>query len=59
MRTWTVCGVMLLSGALLGSLSGCSHNPNHDIDMEKARAAASRVHKPPPPGAKMEPGGGG
>jgi len=52
-------GVMLLVGTLLGALSGCGHNPNHDINMEQARAAASRVHKPPPPGVKMLPGGGG
>ncbi len=28
-------------------------------DVEQARAAARRVHKPPPPGVKMKPGGGG
>jgi len=38
---------MLLVGTLLGALSGCGHNPNHDINMEQARAAASRVHPPP------------
>ncbi len=32
--------VMLLVGTLLGALSGCGHNPNHDINMEQARAAA-------------------
>ena len=52
-------GVMLLVGTLLGALSGCGHNPNHGINMEQARAAARRVHKPPPPGVKMMPGGGG
>ncbi len=40
-------GVMLLAGTLLGALSGCGHDPNHDIDREKARAAADRVHSPP------------
>ena len=38
---------MLLCGTLLGAVSGCGHDPNHDIDMEKARAAADRVHPPP------------
>jgi hypothetical protein len=51
--------VLLLIGMLLGTLSGCGHNPNHDIDMEKARAAANRVHAPAPAGVKMEPGHGG
>ena len=51
-------GVMLLLG-LLWALSGSGHNPNHDINMEQARAAARRVHPPPPPGVKMMPGGGG
>ena len=60
MRAWMLRGtVMLLVGTLLGALSGCSHNPNHDINMEQARAAANRVHPPPPPGTKMEPGAGG
>ena len=56
-------GVILLGGALLwallGSLPGCGHNPNHDINMEQARAAANRVHTPPPPGEKRVPGHGG
>lgn len=52
-------GMLLLLGALLGPLSGCGHNPNHDIDMEKAKAAASRVHAPPPAGFKMGPDRGG
>ncbi len=53
-------GVMLLVGTHLGALlSGCGHNPNHDIDMEKARKAADRVHPPPPPGTKRIPGHGG
>lgn len=60
MRTWMLLGgLMLLVGTLLGALSGCDHNPNHDINMEQARAAASRVHKPPQKGVKMLPGGGG
>jgi hypothetical protein len=55
MRAWMLCvGVILL-----GSLAGCGHNPNHDIDMAQARAAANRVHSPPPPGAKMGPDSGG
>ena len=40
-------GLILLAGTLLGALSGCGHNPNHDINMEQARAAASRVHPAP------------
>ena len=52
-------GVILLLGTLLGALSGCGHDPNHDINMEQARAAAHRVHPPPPPGVKMMPGHGG
>ena len=60
MRVWMLRGgVMLLVGALLGALSGCGHNPNHDIDMKKAREAANRVHPPPKPGVKMKPGHGG
>ena len=60
MRAWMLrVGGMLLVGTLLGALSGCGHDPNHDINMEQARAAASRVHAPPPPGAKMMPGYGG
>ena len=64
MRVWMLRGgVILLGGtllwALLWVLSGYGHNPNHDINMEKARAAADRVHPPPPPGVKMEPGHGG
>jgi hypothetical protein len=48
MRAWMLRGgVILLSGTLLGALLGCGHDPNHDIDMEQARAAASRVHSPP------------
>ena len=50
---------IVLVGAVLGALYGCGHNPNHDIDMEQARAAANRVHTPPKPGVKMLPGGGG
>ena len=60
MRAWMLLGaVMLLVGTLLGALLGCGHNPNHDIDMEQARAAANRVHPPPPPGFKYVPGAGG
>ena len=60
MRVWTLLGAgVLLSGTLLGALSGCGHNPNHGIDMEKAREAADRVHPPPPPGVKRIPGHGG
>ena len=60
MRMWMLrVGVMLLGGTLLGALLGCGHNPNHDINMEQARAAASRVHTPPDPGVKMMPGHGG
>jgi hypothetical protein len=51
-------GVTLLVG-LLWALSGSGHNPNHDINMEQARAAARRVHPPPKPGVKMKPGHGG
>jgi hypothetical protein len=39
--------VMLLGLILAGALFGCGHDPNHDIDMEKARAAANRVHPAP------------
>jgi hypothetical protein len=60
MRAWMLlAAVLLLGGTLLWALSGSGHNPNHDIDMEQARAAARRVHKPPPPGVKLKPGGGG
>ena len=64
MRKWMLrVGVMLLGVTLLVGLlwafSGSSHNPNHGIDMEKAREAADRVHPPPPPGAKRIPGHGG
>jgi len=65
MRAWMLrvgvmlLGVMLLGGTLLGAFSGCGHDPNHDINMDQARAAARRVHTPPSPGVKMMPGGGG
>ena len=65
MRVWMLrvgvmlLGVMLLVGTLLWALSDSGHNPNHDINMEKAREAADRVHPPPPPGAKRIPGFGG
>ena len=48
MRKWMLLGgVILLVGTLLWALSGSGHNPNHDINMEQARAAARRVHPPP------------
>ena len=60
MRVWILRGgAILLVGTLLGALLGCGHNPNHDIDMEQARAAANRVHRPRDPGAKMNPDHGG
>ena len=61
MRMWMLrVVVMLMAGTLLvGALTGCGHDPNHDIDMEEARAAADRVHPPPPPGVKRVPGHGG
>jgi hypothetical protein len=60
MRAWMLLGgTMLLVGTLLGALSGCDHNPNHDINMEQARAAARRVHAPPKPGDTMGPDHGG
>jgi hypothetical protein len=51
-------GVTLLVG-LLWAFSGSSHDPNHGINMEKAREAADRVKPPPPPGTKRIPGHGG
>lgn len=60
MRAWKLrVWIMLLVETLVGALIGCAHNPNHDFNMEQARAAANRVHPPPPPGTKMEPGAGG
>ena len=60
MRVWMLrAGMVLLVGTLLGALLGCGHNPNHDINMARAREAADRVHTPPRPGEKMMPGGGG
>ena len=60
MRKWMLLGaVILLVGAVVWALSGSGHNPNHDINMEQAREAANRVHRPPDPGVKMMPGGGG
>jgi hypothetical protein len=63
MRAWMLrVGVMLLGVTLLvgllWALSGSGHNPNHGINMEKAREA-DRVHPPPPPGVKRIPGHGG
>ena len=54
MRKWILRGGMiLLGGTLLGvllwALSGYGHNPNHDINMDRAREAARRVHTPPNP----------
>ena len=46
-----LCGVMILVG--------CGHDPNRGVDVEKAKAAADRVHAPPDPSVKMEPGHGG
>jgi hypothetical protein len=51
-------GVTLLVG-LLWAFSGSGHDPNHGINMEKAREAADRVKPPPPPGTKRIPGHGG
>ena len=60
MRAWILRGGVILAVAtLLGALSACGHDPNHGINMEEARKAADRVHKPPKPGIKMEPGHGG
>ena len=60
MRRWILrLGVMLLAGTLIGALSGCGHDPNHGINLQKAREAADRVHPPPPPGTKRIPGFGG
>ncbi len=64
MRVWILRGGALLVGvalvvALLLAFSGSSHDPNHDINMEKAREAAERVHPQPRPGFKYKPGFGG
>ncbi|MCA1594821.1 MAG: hypothetical protein LC772_00115 [Chloroflexi bacterium] len=65
MRVWTLHAwmrrgaVTLLIGTVLAALSGCSHNPNHGVDMDQARAAAQRIHPAPPPGVKVVPGAGG
>ena len=60
MRNWMLLGaVILVVAALVWALAGSGHDPNHGINMEKARAAANRVHPPPPPGVKMMPGAGG
>ena len=60
MRKWMLLGgVILLVGTLLGALSGSGHDPNHGIDMEKAREAADRVHPRPKPGVKRIRGHGG
>ena len=59
LRAWLLRGGIILLGgfclwALLGALLG--HDPNHDIDLERARAAARRVHTPPDPGVALTPG---
>ena len=65
MRVWMLrggvilLGIMLLVGTLLWAISGSGHNPNHDIDMKKAREAARRVHPAFRPGVKRIPGHGG
>ena len=64
MKVWMLRGgVILLGGALLvallWTLSGSGHDPNHGIDMEKAREAADRVKPRPRPGEKYIPGHGG
>ena len=45
MRRW----VLLLLA--LAALSGCGHNPNHDISRDQAQAAVRRIHPPHPEGA--------
>ena len=64
MRVWMLLGGVMLLGVillvgLLWAFSGSSHDPNHGINMEKAREAADRVKPPPPPGTKRIPGHGG
>ena len=60
MRVWIRRGGrLLLVGTLLAALLGCGHDPNHDIDRDKAKAAADRVHTPPKAGDKMPPDSGG
>jgi hypothetical protein len=64
MRKWMLRGGAILLGvalvvALLVALSGSGHNPNHDINMEQAKAAANRVHQQRKPGVKYQPGFGG
>ena len=60
MRIWMMrLGVIFLGGTLLAAVSGCAHDPNHGISIEQARAAARRIHPPPPPGVKLRPGAGG
>ena len=48
MRVWMLrVGVMLLVGTLLGALSGCGHDPNHDIDMSRpGRPPAGSIRHP-------------
>ena len=60
MRAYLLLGaVVLLSGALLGALSGCGHDPNHGINRERAQDTADRIHPRPKPGEQMKPGHGG
>jgi len=64
MRAWMLRGGVMLLGVillvgLLWAFSGSGHDPNHGIDMEKAREAADRVKPPPPPGTKRIRGFGG
>ena len=60
MRAWILRGGVILAVATcLGALSGCGHDPNHDINTEEARKAADRVHPQPRPGVEMKPGHGG
>ena len=62
MRAWILRGgLIVVGGTLLWVLLGAflGHDPNHGINRELAREAADRVHKPPKPGVKMEPGHGG
>ena len=59
MRVGMLLGGLTLLVGLLWAFSGSGHDPNHGINMEKAREAADRVKPPPPPGTKRIPGHGG
>jgi hypothetical protein len=52
-RVWILLGGAVSLG---GTLLGCGHNPNHGIDVEQARAAANRVHRPPDPSVRAKMG---